>query len=148
MKDNSTIKYVLANVLRADLVRNGQKVSLAEVQRKIENLVDSMSNTAPQVPVDDPPEETDYPDRESLKPTPEDVPDPAETEGTDETKTSTPDYPALKRYRVAIGQLNDSASTLFEMESSSRFDGRFDKNDIRQQTFDYLEEVRSSIYDL
>jgi hypothetical protein len=102
-----------------------------------------LRNTAPNVPGDKPPGEQ-YPDRTELKPTPEPVPDPAETETATSTKISIPDYGEAKRFSVAMGGLATAASKLFEIASENQQE----KNDARRETFDWLEETRSSIYEL
>ena len=101
-------------------------------------------NTAPDVPGDKPPEKK-YPERTALKPTPEKVPDPAETETGTSTKISVPDYGEAKQFAAAMNGLATVASKLFEIESESQTQ---EKNDARRDTFDALEEVRNSIYDL
>ena len=100
-------------------------------------------NTAPKVPGDKPPGEG-YPDRTELKPTPEPVPDPAETETATSTKISIPDYGDAKRFSVAMGGLATAASKLFEIASENQQE----KDSARREAFDWLEETRSSIYDL
>ena len=101
-------------------------------------------NTAPTTPDDDAPG-TDYPSRTELKPTPVSVPDPAETESATATKISIPDYGDAKRFSVAMGGLAEAASELFEIVSE---ENQQEKNAARRDALDWLEEVKSSLFDL
>lgn len=101
-----------------------------------------MLNAAPSVPADDPPAETKYPDRGN--PAPVSVPDPADTEGTESTKESTPDYLRFTNALVAVSQ---SGKSLFEIESGDGPESD-DKRSARYRALDDVDELKSSIYGL
>jgi hypothetical protein len=104
-----------------------------------------LRNSAPEVPGDNPPTKK-YPDRTELQPTPLDVPDPAETETAKPTKISIPNQPEeVHRFGVAMGTLAKKASDLWAIVGDENQSG---KNDARRDAFDWLDEVKSSIYDL
>jgi hypothetical protein len=105
-----------------------------------------LRNTAPEVPGDKPPAEKEYPSRTELKPTPEPVPSPDKTETAKPTKISIPNQPdEVKRFGVALGVLARKASDLWAIVAD---ENQSEKNDARRYTFDALDEVKSSIYDL
>jgi hypothetical protein len=148
----------VAIVLTSDpeAVRNGvNRLSLQSIHNLAEHFVEevrnyalvekSYRNTSPTMPGDDQEStRTKYPDRTEVKPTPLAVPDPAETEGATPKKISIPDYPEMKRFSIAMGELADSASKLFEIASENQQD----KDEARRAALGWAEETRSSLYEL
>ena len=71
-------------------------------------------NTAPNVPGDNPPGAKKYPARTETAPEYEPVPDPAETETSQPSKKSIPDY---SEYQTHVGTLQNAGDILWADES-------------------------------
>jgi len=107
-----------------------------------------LNSPAPASPGDNPPTAKEYPRRETLKPTPEPVPGPAETETVEQVlKTSLPDYGAPKELLQAIGQTVRAAEKLFEAATETDQD-KTEKENKRRDVFGWLDETRQAVHGL
>ncbi len=100
-------------------------------------LTEKVLNTAPSVPGDNPPGAKKYPSRTEIAPEYEPVPDPAETETSEPSKKSLPDY---AEYQTHVGTLQNSGLTLFELES-----GDDEKMDAIRDAVGALDGIRSQL---
>lgn len=132
------IKNISLNAIKDWAERNIRELRLEALTAKV------LRNSAPEVPSDNPPAATDYPSREELKPTPLPVPDPAKTESATPTKISIPAYPELKRFAVAMGETARTVSEMFELASAENWQ----KNKLRGAAFSWLDEAKSSLYEV
>lgn len=132
------IRNIPFNAIEDATEKHIQELRLEALTAKV------LRNTAPEVPGDKPPAEITYSDRASLKPTPVSVPDPSETESATPTKISIPAYPELKRFAVAMGSTSRVVSEMFELASEENWQ----KNKKRGEAFSWLDEAKSSLYDV